>query len=177
MPAPTLHALGSGAGIPRCLLSNAFELLSSRLAGLGDPPGDGQGGGSTERAPTCPGRKRGAAPSLPQSYSIAHPSQGQSCALVCPTLQLAGAFDFPLQEGRRVVSQGHSSPCTSPLPPPALWDLCSPLLQSRAGIGCTSSPARGLLQRSHPGHFPYPRSWQGCYFTVILYVFLKISLC
>lgn len=178
VPAPTLHALGSGAGLPRCLLSYGSELLSSRRAGLGDPPGHGQGGGSTEWAPLVLEGKEGPPPSLPRSRSIARLSQGQPCALVRPTLQLAGAFDFPLQEGRRVVSRGRSGLRTCPpfSPSPSRPVFSSAAEPSRHRLRLLSRK-RSLLQRSHPGHVPYPRSWQGCYFTAILYVFLQISLC
>lgn len=112
---------------------------------------------------------------LPHPYSRAAPLHARlrlSPALACSTLQLAGAFDFPLQEGRRAGSQGCSDPCPSPSPP-ALQSPLRPKFSSAAEPR-SSNPARSLLQRSHPGHIPCPRGWQGCYFTMILYVFLKI---
>lgn len=50
----------------------------------------------------------------------------------------------------------------------------SPLLQSWAGTGCASSPARSCCK--HPTLGTSPRSWQGCYFTLTFYVFLNISV-
>jgi len=160
VPAPTPHARGSGAGMPRRLLSKASEPLSPRLAGLGDPPGCGQGVRSAE-SPSLLWKDKRSCPIPTPELLHRTPVPEPAPRTLCPTPQLAGAFDFPLQEGRRVASWGRSRPCASP---PASRSPSRP----RVLLGCRAE-RHGLrllsgeepAARAHPGHCPYPGAGRG----------------
>lgn len=144
---------------PRRLLGDAPELLSPGLAGLGCPPGYGQGGGSTERASACPGRKRGAVPSLPWRCSL--PSRGASAAPRCVPLSLLVPSIAPAGgEGSGFHPGTQRPPHISPGP--------AEPLEPRVLLRCRASEE--LLQSSHPGHLPDPGAGSGA----ILHDFISL---
>lgn len=110
---------------------------------------------------------------MPHPVPSSHPTPRHhlrvSPAPLCPTPQLAGALDFPLQEGTAGDARATAAPARAPESP-------SPAEPPEPRV-LLCAPARNPLQRPQPGHVPYPRSWQGCYFTGIFYVFLQIPVC
>lgn len=110
---------------------------------------------------------------MPHPVPSSHPTPPHhlrvSPAPLCPTPQLAGALDFPLQEGTAGDARAAAAPARAPESP-------SPAEPPEPRV-LLCAPARNPLQRPQPGHVPYPRSWQGCYFTGIFYVFLQIPVC